>query len=44
MLVWADDGCANSLVEYGLTVLALALVTVKRGDDTRGFALAIVPE
>ncbi|MGY3847345.1 transposase [Streptomyces hydrogenans] len=38
-LVWADGGYTGSLVEYGLTVLALVLAIVKRSDDMRGFVV-----
>lgn len=39
VLVWADGGYTGSLVEYGLTVLALVLAIVKRSDDMRGFVV-----
>lgn len=38
-LVWADGGYTGSLVEYGLTVLALVLAIVKRSDDMHGFVV-----
>ncbi|MFB7106568.1 transposase [Streptomyces hydrogenans] len=38
-LLWADGGYTGSLVEYGLTVLALVLAIVKRSDDMRGFVV-----
>jgi transposase len=38
-LVWADDGCTGSLIEYRLTALALVLTVVKRSDDIRGFVV-----
>ncbi|MFI2206758.1 hypothetical protein ACH47Z_39790 [Streptomyces sp. NPDC020192] len=38
-MVWADGGYTGSLVEYSLTVLALVLAIVKRGDDMRGFVV-----
>ncbi|MGT2525823.1 transposase [Streptomyces nojiriensis] len=38
-LVGADGGYTCSLVEYGLTVLALDLAIVKRSDDMRGFVV-----
>ncbi|MFF3584330.1 transposase [Streptomyces mirabilis] len=38
-LVWADGGCTGSLIEYGLTALALVIAVVKRSDDMRGFVV-----
>ncbi|MFF2195897.1 transposase [Streptomyces sp. NPDC058157] len=37
--IWAVGGFTGSLVEYGLTALALVLATVKRSDDMRGFVV-----
>ncbi|MBZ6226296.1 hypothetical protein [Streptomyces olivaceus] len=39
VLVWADGGCAGSLVKHCLAALALILAIVKRSDDTRGFVM-----
>ncbi|MEU9330998.1 IS5 family transposase [Streptomyces canus] len=36
-LVWADGGCAGSLVDWAREKLRLTLQIVKRTDDTRGF-------
>jgi transposase len=38
-LVWADGGYTGSLIEYGLTALALVIAVVKRSDDMRGFVV-----
>ncbi|MGW1507057.1 transposase [Streptomyces mirabilis] len=38
-LVWADGGYTGSLIEYGLTALALVIAVFKRSDDMRGFVV-----